>query len=79
MAEALSRRKSRLSAVAARLKALSPLNVLARGYALVYAENGILLRSTDETAPGRTIRARLASGTLTAQVATTDSTENSNS
>jgi exodeoxyribonuclease VII large subunit len=41
---------------------------LARGYALVYNADGTLLRSATETSPGQTIRARLASGSLSAQV-----------
>lgn len=75
----VSRRRSRLEAATGRIQALSPYSVLARGYALVYADNGTLLRSTTETAPGRPIRARLASGTLAATVTGIDSTENSNS
>ncbi|HEU4636834.1 MAG TPA: exodeoxyribonuclease VII large subunit [Edaphobacter sp.] len=75
----ISRRKARLEADAARLRALSPLSILARGYALIYADNGILLRSAAETAPGQPIRARLASGTLSATVTATDSTENTDS
>lgn len=64
----VSTHQSRLDRSAARLQALSPLAVLSRGYALVYAENGILLRSAADTSPGETIRARLAEGTLTAKV-----------
>jgi exodeoxyribonuclease VII large subunit len=79
MNETVSRRRARLHAATVRLQALSPLSVLARGYALVYAENGTLLRSAAETAPGQSIRARLASGTLSAQVTTTDSMENGSS
>lgn len=81
MATAISLRKSRLEADTARLRALSPLSILARGYALIYADNGTLLRSATETAPGKFIRARLASGTISATVtaAATDSTENSDS
>jgi len=60
--------QNRLNRAAARLEALSPLAVLSRGYALVYAEDGTLLRSAAETAPGQTIRARLAEGTLTAKI-----------
>jgi exodeoxyribonuclease VII large subunit len=70
---------SRLNRAAARLEALSPLAVLARGYALVYAEDGTLLRSAAETSVGQTIRARLAEGTLKAQVTETNATENRNS
>jgi exodeoxyribonuclease VII, large subunit len=64
----ISANQTRLDRSTARLEALSPLAVLSRGYALVYAENGILLRSAADTSPGETIRARLAEGTLTAKV-----------
>ncbi|GGG79239.1 exodeoxyribonuclease VII large subunit [Edaphobacter dinghuensis] len=64
----VSTNQARLSRSTTRLEALSPLAVLSRGYALVYAENGILLRSAADTSPGETIRARLAEGTLTAKV-----------
>ncbi len=65
---AVSANQSRLNRASARLEALSPLAVLSRGYALVYAEDGTLLRSATETAPGETVRARLGKGTLTAKV-----------
>jgi exodeoxyribonuclease VII large subunit len=64
-------RSSRLARATARLEALSPLAVLNRGYALLYTEtNGSerLLRSASETQPGSLIRARLARGTIEAQV-----------
>jgi exodeoxyribonuclease VII large subunit len=87
----LTTRKSRLAAATTRLEALSPLAVLNRGYALVYAEptdpgaphldpemweesapnppqTPRLLRSTTGIKPGQQIRARLATGTLTATV-----------
>lgn len=79
IAATLSRQKGRLEADTARLRALSPLSILARGYALIYADNGTLLRSATESAPGQHIRARLASGTLSATVTATDSTENTDS
>lgn len=85
--ESISGRRSRLHSARARLQALSPLSVLARGYALVYVDKGVegvsakeeLLRSASEVAPGQKIRARLASGTLSAQVTATDATENGSS
>jgi exodeoxyribonuclease VII large subunit len=52
----------------ARIEALSPLAVLSRGYALVYAADGRLLRSATDTAAGQTISARLARGTFEAEV-----------
>jgi len=76
-ADTISGRRGRLSAAIARLQALSPLNVLARGYALVYNADGTLLRSAAEASTGTTIRARFAEGSLTAQVTSTNTTETS--
>jgi exodeoxyribonuclease VII large subunit len=78
-AQMISRSHSRLNRASARLEALSPLAVLARGYALVYAADGTLLRSAAETTAGQTIRARLAQGTLKAQVTETNAPETRNS
>ena len=64
----LTTRRARLAAAAARLEALSPLAVLNRGYALVYSEGGGLIRNAAEMSTGHQIRARLATGTLTATV-----------
>jgi exodeoxyribonuclease VII large subunit len=64
-------RATRLAHAAARLEALSPLAVLSRGYALVYSSDGTLLRDANSTAPGQTIRARLANGTIDAEVTKT--------
>ena len=61
-------RRNRLIHAQTRLDALSPLAVLNRGYALVYNAQGILLRTSTEVQPSETIHARLAHGTLTAQV-----------
>jgi len=65
---------TRLNSLTTRLQALSPLAVLNRGYALIYKqENAVesLLRSSSDTQPGQQIRARLASGSLTAVVLNT--------
>lgn len=67
-ADATSRPRLRLGSATTRLQALSPLSVLARGYALVYNDDGTLLRSAEKTVPGRTIHARLSSGKLSARV-----------
>jgi exodeoxyribonuclease VII large subunit len=64
-------RGNRLERASVRLEALSPLAVLSRGYALVYTADGTLLRSASETSAGQTIRARLAHGTLKAEVTET--------
>jgi exodeoxyribonuclease VII large subunit len=69
----IAARSTRLDRAAARLDALSPLAVLNRGYALVYTAEGTLLRAAAETHPGQTIRARLAEGSVTAEVKSTGS------
>ena len=71
--QAATPHRNRLTQATARLQALSPLNVLNRGYAIVYNADGHILRAAHETTPGQTITARLATGTLTAEVKTTDS------
>ena len=67
-ANIVSARAARLARATTRLAALSPLAVLNRGYALVYSENGVLLRSSADSGVGQQIRARLATGSLTATV-----------
>ncbi|MGB8900844.1 MAG: exodeoxyribonuclease VII large subunit, partial [Methylocella sp.] len=80
----INTRQASLSRASVRVETLSPLAVLSRGYALVYAADGTLLRSAADTAAGQTIRARLARGTLEAEVMRTtidevDVTEMNNS
>ena len=67
-----NKEQSRLLRASARLEALSPIAVLSRGYALIYVADGTLLRSAADTAPGETIRARLANGFLEAEVKQTE-------
>ncbi len=76
--QTLSSHRTRIDRAAARLEALSPLAVLSRGYALIYAGDGALLRSAADTAAGQPIHARLGSGSLEAQVTATHPTEKSN-
>ena len=68
---AVSMRASRLQSGAGRLAALSPLAVLSRGYALVYGADGMLLRNAAASRPGDRIRARLAVGSVDAEVVET--------
>jgi exodeoxyribonuclease VII large subunit len=68
----ISARTGRLQHASARLQALSPLAVLSRGYALVYGPDGALLRSAVDVKPGHAIRARLANGSVDAQVTKTN-------
>jgi exodeoxyribonuclease VII large subunit len=71
MNEMMVRRRHAFGRATVRLDVLSPLAVLSRGYALVYASNGTLLRSAAETSEGRMISARLAQGTVDARVTQT--------
>jgi exodeoxyribonuclease VII large subunit len=63
----------KLSAAAARLETLSPLNVLQRGYSLTRTADGRLLRDAADVRPGDTIVTRLASGEVTSRVDGPDS------
>jgi len=64
----IATRTARLTHASARLHALSPIAVLNRGYALVYTANGQLLSNAASIQPGQSIRARLAHGTLEAEI-----------
>ena len=66
---ALTQRRQRFEGLAGRLDALSPLRVLARGYAVAFDRRGHALRAASETKPGEVLRIRLAKGSLTATVA----------
>jgi exodeoxyribonuclease VII large subunit len=68
----ISGRRTALQHAEATLQALSPLAVLSRGYALVYGADGKLLRSASQAKAGDSIQARLATGTLDAQVTKTN-------
>lgn len=59
---------ARCRALDGRLQSLSPLAVLNRGYALVFAENGALLKNADQAVEGDLLKTRLASGTLQSRV-----------
>jgi exodeoxyribonuclease VII large subunit len=52
----------------AALDALSPLNVLGRGYSITYRENGEVLRSVERVSPDEKIKIRLSQGKLEARV-----------
>ena len=59
-----------LGAKAASLDAMSPLKVLARGYAVASDAEGHILRSVENTEPGASIDVRLSDGTLSCLVQT---------
>jgi len=60
--------RSRLETSEARLQSLSPLNILERGYALVFDPQGKLVKDSSQVKPGEEISARLARGELSATV-----------
>jgi exodeoxyribonuclease VII large subunit len=64
----LLRHRSRLEQLQARLQGLSPLNILDRGYALVFDAQGQLVKDAAQVQSGQEIRARLAKGEITASV-----------
>ena len=61
-------RRERLSALAAALDAMSPLKVLGRGYAIARREDGRVITSAADAAPGERFHLRLADGQLACQV-----------
>jgi exodeoxyribonuclease VII large subunit len=60
--------RARVSALAGRLDAMSPVAVLARGYAIV-TRDGHAVRAASEVAPGERLHVRVARGTFDADVA----------
>ena len=70
-----ARRRVKLDRVSVRLRALSPLAVLNRGYAIVYAESGGILRTAANAEPGQVIRARLAHGSVRARITEVEARE----
>jgi exodeoxyribonuclease VII large subunit len=64
----LLQQKARLEQSERQLKALSPVAVLERGYALVFNAAGKLVRSTTQVQPGDEISAQLSDGRVIAKV-----------
>lgn len=64
----LKRAAFRLGSLDARLRALSPLSVLDRGYALVFAADGAVVRNSSQLAAGDLVTTRLAEGAFTSRV-----------
>jgi exodeoxyribonuclease VII large subunit len=60
--------RRRLGLAAASLDAMSPLAVLARGYALAQDERGRVLRSARGVSAGDAVRVRLSEGSLRCRV-----------
>ena len=64
----LSRQRQRFVAQVAKLDAMSPLKVLTRGYAVVSDENGRIVRSVTDAAPGTELTIRVSDGSIRANV-----------
>jgi exodeoxyribonuclease VII large subunit len=71
--EAVGRADGRLLAERRHLHALSPQRTLERGYAVVTRADGAVLRSAAGLEVGEEVQGRLAAGTFTASVISTDS------
>jgi exodeoxyribonuclease VII large subunit len=67
-ARALVARRHRYEGLTARLDALSPLKVLARGYAVAFDPRGHALLQAAQVQPGERVRVRLHEGELLAEV-----------
>ena len=66
--KALAHRHQRFQSLVGKLDGMSPLKVLARGYAVAFGPDGHALRSVGEVSPGDALRVRLHDGELRAQV-----------
>ena len=64
----ISEHHSRLNQLLAKLEALSPVSILDRGYALVFNASGDLIKDASQLAVGERISARVAQGTIAAEV-----------
>ncbi|HOC01486.1 MAG TPA: exodeoxyribonuclease VII large subunit, partial [Verrucomicrobiota bacterium] len=66
---ALAQRQQRVASLAARIRLLSPENVLARGYSITtHAQTGRVLRSAVEAQAARVLRTRLSAGEVVSVV-----------
>lgn len=62
----LARRRQQFVGMTAKLDAMSPLKVLARGYAMVQAEDKRVLRSVEQVCPGDRIQITVSDGRIVA-------------
>ena len=67
--ERVRRASMQLVSLEQRVEALSPVRVLERGYAVVRAPDGGVIRAADQVVPGQKIAVQVAKGTFTAVVA----------
>ena len=72
MEKTLERKKAMLGASAAKLDALNPLAVVARGYSAVFADDGKLIKSVEQTKVGQNVSFMLTDGKISAEVKTVE-------
>jgi len=72
MRASLAARRARIDRLDHQLKALSPLAILERGYALIFDSAGSLVKDSRQVDAGERISARLAHGSLAAKVEKTN-------
>lgn len=60
----IDRQSERISLAAGKLDSLSPLGVLARGYAIAFDSQGRVIRRADEVSTGDTVRVRVSDGDI---------------
>jgi exodeoxyribonuclease VII large subunit len=75
MEKIIERKKAMLGASAAKLDALNPLAVVARGYSAVFADDGGLIKSVEQTKVGQTVSFMLTDGKISAEVKTVEKNE----
>lgn len=68
MRRSLERQTIRVAALAGRLEAMSPLNVLRRGYSVTRRSDGAVVRRPDEVTEGEVIRTTLGGGDILSKV-----------
>ncbi|MCA9969380.1 MAG: exodeoxyribonuclease VII large subunit [Anaerolineales bacterium] len=68
MARQLERRRAQLALPETRLRAVSPLATLARGYAIVRGEDGQIVRSVAQVQPAQRLAVQVADGQLDVRV-----------
>ena len=78
MRKIIGGRRERLGRLAAGLEAMSPLETLARGYAVPLAEDGQTLRSVRNFVPGKRFTLRVSDGTVASRVEETERLEEGN-
>jgi len=60
----IDRQNERISLAAGKLDSLSPLGVLARGYAIAFDSQGRVIKRADEVSAGERVRVRVSDGDM---------------